>query len=197
MVLSKLVTPPFLLHAEFRFNEKKATQVAALLIQLRGSQKMKYLKLLKLVYLIDRESLARWGRPLSTDRHVSMDKGPVPSRIYNLITEEQLKSGVWSAHIQTVPGYDVQLLSDPGNDELSQAEDDLIREVFQMHGHKNRWRLVEELHQVPEWRDPDGSMIPISIRDILTAVGKTPDEISEIERQIEADVFADSVLQPV
>jgi hypothetical protein len=66
-----------------------------------------------------------------------------------------------------------------------------------MHGHKNRWRLVEELHQVPEWRDPDGSMIPISIRDILTAVGKTPDEISEIERQIEADVFADSVLQPV
>ena len=39
---------------------------------MRGG-KMSYMKLLKLLYLVDREALLRWGRPVSTDRYVSMD----------------------------------------------------------------------------------------------------------------------------
>ena len=34
---------------------------------------MSYMKLLKLLHLVDREALLRWGRPVSTDRYVSMD----------------------------------------------------------------------------------------------------------------------------
>jgi uncharacterized phage-associated protein len=47
---------------------------------------MAYIKLIKLLYLADREALLRWGRPITTDRHVSMPKGPVVSQIYDLIT---------------------------------------------------------------------------------------------------------------
>jgi uncharacterized phage-associated protein len=182
---------------ELRFNEAKATQVAALLLQLRGTRRMKYLKLLKLMYLIDREALSLWGRPVSTDRHVSMDKGPVLSRVYNLITEEQCQSGFWSEHISHAPDFDVELTVDPGFDELSRAEEDLVKEIFSAHGHKNRWRLVDEVHHLPEWQDPHGSMLPISIRDILKAVGKTPADIAAIEQEIEADVFADFILEPI
>jgi hypothetical protein len=42
------------------FDEKKATEVAAFLLKMRGG-KMSYLKLIKLLYLADRESLSRWA----------------------------------------------------------------------------------------------------------------------------------------
>lgn len=89
-----------------------------------------------------------------------------------------------------------QLTSDPGDDELSRAEEDLLFEVFAAHGHKNRWVLVDELHQLPEWTDPRGSMVPISIHDILVAVGKSRDEVIAIEQQMAADAFAASLFHP-
>jgi hypothetical protein len=81
--------------------------------------------------------------------------------------------------------------------ELSRAEEDLINEIFTAHGHKNRWQLVEEVHEFAEWQNPHGSMLPIAIRDILEAVNKTPAEIAAIEQEIEADAFADFIFQPV
>ncbi len=54
-----------------RFNERKATQAAAYLLQMRGGT-MSYMKLIKLLYLADRAALVRFGRPITTDRYVSM-----------------------------------------------------------------------------------------------------------------------------
>src|SRR6266545_1760337 len=70
-----------------RFNERRATEAAARFLKLRGGR-MSYLKLIKMLYFLDREALLRWGRPVTTDRYVSMDNGPVVSRIYDLIREE-------------------------------------------------------------------------------------------------------------
>lgn len=180
-----------------RFNEAKATQVAALLLKLRGTHRMKFLKLVKLMYIVDREALARWGRPVSTDTYVSMDKGPVLSRVYSLISEEQCEPAFWARHIVPASDHDVRLDADPGDQELSRAEDELIREVFARHGHKNRWQIVDELHRLPEWQDPHGSMIPITIRDILSALGKSRADIAAIEEALEADAFAEVLFQPV
>ncbi len=71
-----------------RFDEEKATEAAALILSLRGGQ-MHYMKLIKLLYLLDREALSRWGIPVTTDTYVSMDHGPVVSAIYNLIRRVQ------------------------------------------------------------------------------------------------------------
>jgi uncharacterized phage-associated protein len=49
------------------FDESKATEAAAFLLS-RSDQTMNYMKLIKLLYLTDREALIRWGRPISTDR---------------------------------------------------------------------------------------------------------------------------------
>ena len=59
-----------------RFNERRATEAAARFLKLRGGR-MSYLKLIKLIYFLDREALLRWGRPVTGDRYVSMDNGPV------------------------------------------------------------------------------------------------------------------------
>ena len=46
---------------------------------------MSYMKLIKLLYLADREALLRWGRPITFDAYVSMDRGPVLSSVLDLI----------------------------------------------------------------------------------------------------------------
>lgn len=44
-----------------------------------------YMALIKLLYKADREALRRWGLPITTDKYVSMAKGPVTSHIYDRI----------------------------------------------------------------------------------------------------------------
>ena len=105
-----------------RFDEAKAMQAAAYFLKLRGGQ-MHYINLIKLLYLTDREALIRWGAPVTTDRHASMDNGPVTSRILNLITEERPKP-VWEKSISAPLGeYEVRLLPDAPTDRLSPAEE--------------------------------------------------------------------------
>ena len=180
-----------------QFNEAKATQTAAYLLRLRGGR-MSYLKLIKLLYLIDREALLRWGRPVTTDRYVSMDKGPVVSRVYDLITDEPCpdKPTVWAQFISKPDsGYEVALLQDPNSDELSLAEEELIREIFEKYGSMSRWELVEFSHKLPEWINPEGSALPIEYQDILKAGGKTAIEIAEIQGELEHLALSETFLQ--
>ncbi|MGH9491967.1 MAG: Panacea domain-containing protein [Terriglobales bacterium] len=167
-----------------RFDEAKATQAAAYFLHLRGGQ-MHYIKLVKLLYLTDREALLRWGAPVTTDRHVSMDNGPVTSRILNLITEDRAKP-VWSEYVSApLDDYEVRLLKEAPTDRLSPAEEKLMREIFERYGHRNRWDLIDNvMHKLPEWRDPQGSSIPIQIRDILEAVGEDEEQIRAVIREL-------------
>lgn len=178
-----------------QFNEKKLTEAAALFLKLRGG-KMHYLKLLKLLYLADREALLRWGRPISTDRYVSMKHGPVLSNAYDLISEEPApeEHGIWAQFISAPTDYEVRLLRNPPNDELSPAEENLIREIFQGFGYRNRWDLRDYTHSLPEWKDPNGSSIPIKFREIFIAGNRSEEEASEMERELESLAVAQELL---
>jgi uncharacterized phage-associated protein len=178
-----------------RFNERKATQAAALLLQLRGG-KMSYLKLIKLLYLADREALLQWGRPITTDRYFAMDRGPVLSRIMDLATdgEDPGSPSIWANHISVPSNYEVRLQTDAGRDELSDAEVELLKRIFQAHGHKSRWEMVDLTHTLPEWKNPQGGAIPITYRDILKAGGKTELETAAIEDELEGVALAENLL---
>ena len=172
-----------------RFNEAKAAQAAARLLRLHGG-KMNYMKLIKLLYLTDRESLKRWGRPVTTDCYVSMDKGPVLSAVLDLINNS-CRPGVaspWYALISEPSAHSVSLLANasPPDEELSRAEEDLIDEIYATHGCKSQWALVDLVHELPEWKDPGGSAIPIAYADILRAVGKDDEEIDQINGELRA-----------
>lgn len=177
------------------FNEAKATQAAARLLTLRGGS-MSYVKLIKLLYLADREALIRWGRPITTDRYVSMDIGPVVSRIYDLIRDEPAPNFVriWRKFISDPENYEVRLLGDPGGSELSGPERKLIDDVFAQHGRQNRWTVVDYTRSLPEWTPPDGGAQPIEYRDILRAADKTEAEISAVEEALETAALSELVL---
>ena len=156
------------------FNERKAAQVAHLLLQLRGG-KMSYIKLIKLMYYIDRTALIKWGRSVTFDRIVSMDNGLVLSETYSLITGDTRpeRHQAWSEMISPPANYEVSANDvETDYDELSDAEETLIRAVFDEKGKKGRWELVDEHHKLPEWVDPDGSSIPLNFDEILKKSGQ-------------------------
>jgi uncharacterized phage-associated protein len=170
-----------------RFDEAKATEAAALILSLRGGQ-MHYMKLIKLLYLVDREALHRWGIPVTTDTYVSMDHGPVVSAIYSLI-RRNTKPTSWAEYISAPMGdcdKEVSLVNPVVTlKKLSRAEEKLIREVYAEYGRWNRYKLRDHvMHKLPEWQDPEGTSIPISITDILRAQGEDPQEIEAIKQEL-------------
>jgi uncharacterized phage-associated protein len=168
---------------KMRFDTEKVTEAAALLLSLRGGQ-MHYIKLLKLLYIADREALGEWGIPVSHDNYVSMDNGPVLSQTYNLVKEG---GRVWSEYISAPFGdYEVKLTGEPPKSKkLSRAEENILRRVFDQHGHKNRWDLVDYVHTFAEWHDPHGSSIPIEVEEILQALNEPPESIRAIVMELE------------
>ena len=50
--------------------------------------------------------------------------------------------------------------------------------VCKEHGHLSRWEIVDLVHTLPEWHDPEGEATPIGYADILQAFNKKPEEIA-------------------
>ncbi len=146
---------------------------------------MSYMKLLKLLYLADRKALLSFGRPITYDRYVSMDHGPVLSQTYNLIVAEESPTeapSYWRSLISVPENFEVSLrVPTPPNDQLSPAEEGVLDDVFDEFGAMGRWQLVTFVHTLPEWKDPHGSSIPISVRDVLSGGGIDESDVEEIE----------------
>ncbi len=172
----------------FQFNEAKTTQAAALLLKENGG-KMNYMKLIKLLYLADREALSRWARPISGDFYVSMDNGPVLSKVLDKINSGRNPAAVksyWHKFISSPQGYNIKLLkNEPGSDELSNREEELLLSIFEKYKDFDPWQMVDYCHDnLPEWKDPEGSSIPIRVEDILREVNKTEKDIAFIEDEV-------------
>lgn len=181
-----------------RFNEAKATEAAAYLLNKRGGR-MSYLKLIKLLYLADRKALLRWARPITTDRYVSMNKGPVVSQIYGLILEEPEPESrsFWRQYISGPVNYEVTLVNrNVPSEELSLAEEQLLDEIFDEYGHQSRWDLVDFCHRLPEWKDPCGGAIPINYGDIFRAERMSPNDIEVIEEELASLSCIDDLIPP-
>ena len=180
-----------------RFNEMKATQAASFFLSLRGGR-MHYIKLIKLLYLADRAALLRWGAPITNDRFVSMDHGPVVSTVLDLITKD-INKAVWSKFISEPFGDDeIELRQEAPVDHLSRAEESLLREIYAEYGYRSRWDIIDNvMHKLPEWKDPHGSSIPIKIRQILEVGGANEKEIQAVLDELRASRDAEDALSNI
>lgn len=169
------------------FNEKKTTQAAARFLSLANKQ-MNYMKLLKLLYLMDRQALIQWGRPVTGDKYFSMKLGPVLSEVLDLLSEKPApgREGFWVKHISAPANYEVRLEHEPGHDELSEAEEELIDEIYRKYGHFDPFNLANYLHGIlPEWHRITEGCVPIQYVDILKAGQKSSEEIEAIQRELD------------
>lgn len=176
------------------FDVQKATQIAAYFIWKRGGQ-MSFLKLMRLMYLSEREFLVRYGERLTGDRMVSMKHGPVLSETCDLF-KIGCQSPEWNDWIAGESNFELSFkkmdqINPSGTlelfDCLSEAEKQLLDEIYSKYGNLTRWKICDLTHTedcCPEWTDPNGSVLPISLQSILIAHGKSKEDSEKIVEHI-------------
>lgn len=104
-----------------------------------------------------------------------------------------------SNHIQK-QGFEVQLIADPGVNELSRAVKQIVDEVFEEHGHKGEFDLALETHILKEYESPETKgrkMVPIEYSTVLEVEGVPFDEIDKVLFNINAEIAMDRILARV
>lgn len=184
------------------FNEIKVAQMAAYLLQKRGGR-MAYIKLMKLLYLADREYMILYGNSMSGDQAVSMKNGPVLSQTYDLLKGGAPEdASAWDEWISGESNYEVSIKKpvhgfdvEDVYDELSRANCRVLDRVFAEYGHYTRFQLCDLTHQIcPEWQDPHGSSAPINPKSIFIVSGKSEEEaealVANMRERHELQVFS-------
>lgn len=174
------------------FNERKVAQMAAFFLGQVPETRMSHLKLMKLLYLADREAVRLNGLPISGDQMVAMAHGPVLSMTLNLMDGDVESSPEgWEAWISDKENHELSLRQpfDPEElNELSPAEWAVLESVWQQFGGMNQWAIRDWTHRYcPEWQDPHGSSIPISYQRLARALGFDPAGAETLAARIEAE----------
>ncbi len=161
---------------KYQFNQKKAAQATAALLRRAGQSKTEsYMKIMKILYYAERESFRQSGRPITGDRIFAMRYGPVLSNVLDLIRDRTFGAKEWADFIVTEHN-NIRLAEDPGNDELSPFELDILHKVWNEHKDADPFDLATRTHDLPEYAQnppPEGSSVEIPVEDILRAVGRT------------------------
>src|SRR5206468_317565 len=156
-------------------------QAAAVLLRTSHGDRMNYMRLIKLLYIADRESIRRFGRTITRDRYVAMDRGPVLSTVLDMIKDRDMLADHWARFIAK-DEYDVQLIKSPGHGQLSKSDVDLLHEIAEQYKGKDEWALVEIVHEFPEFLQnppPPGGSRDIPLAATIAAVGRQ-DETADI-----------------
>jgi uncharacterized phage-associated protein len=170
----------------FRFNIGKATEAACVFLE-RGGGQMNIMKLVKLVYLLDRLSLDRRGIPVCGGDYLSMRNGPVTSEVLDLVDAGRLAGEGdrrWEQCIGARTNHEVRLEKQPVREHLSDAEVSLLDEVWAEHGGKDQWQLVDWCHaHCREWVPVANGCAPISVEQVGMALGKSAEQVARLRQE--------------
>ncbi len=171
----------------FRFNITKGTEVACQFLQ-REEGRMNIMKLAKLVYLLDRLSLSKRGIPVVGGVYFSMPNGPVTSELLDLINSGCLwgEHCRWEEFISDRRDHEIALRKVPECEHLSEAELELIDQIYQQFGSKDQWELRDWCHErCAEWTPLNAGRDRIEVERIGEALGKGRNEIEQMKEEAE------------
>ncbi len=172
----------------------KTIQAIGVLLRADGVKRMNYMRLLKLLYIADRESLRETGRPITGGPVTAMERGPVLEEVYDLIRGQHREMPLWDSFFRK-ERYDLVELCEPDVGKLSKYEINTLQEIAKKHEDRDEWALVQFTHQLPEWKqnDPGASSKPISLANILEAVGRGA-EIDDLANEARSLAAFDRIL---
>lgn len=171
------------------YMSRKAAQICAYFAKLSG-ESIEKLKLIKLIYLAEREFLKRHGHPMLWDEMFSLPHGPICSNTLNGINGE-LDQKDWSEFIVRLSNRDVSSLIEAKRDqldEISNAELDVLNGVWESFGWMSAPQIRNYTHKnCPEYTELEQGRLPISYKDVFEALGEPnaaelEDDIVELRR---------------
>lgn len=169
------------------FNVRKAAQVVAFFAREQGG-KINVLKLIKLVYLADRESMKQFDAPILYDHMVAMAHGPVNSATLDLVNGMAVEVEGWAEFVGERQGHEVPLthpVADTDLDELSKRDLRVLAAVWAEFGQMGQYQIRDYTHRYClEWEDPHGSSNPIPYDRIFKFLGKA--DSGKLAQEIEA-----------
>lgn len=127
--------------------QKKRTLEAFAYIAARMTAKSNIYNVLKVFYLADKMHMERFGRFIFDDQYAALDKGPVPSKAYNMICQIQAGKCVLENFESpvAVEGYKVVVVRDFEDDLFSDSDLECIDEVINISKHTDLGRLSHDV----------------------------------------------------
>lgn len=173
--------------SNFPFELAKAIQSFGVLFSSENDPKVPFYRLLKLLYISDREFLEATGRPIVGGRDVAMKKGPLNSEIYDLIKGEHPDSNLFLRHFKKDGKRLLVMLTDPGRDDLSRIEVRKLIEVSERYRDLDDDEIGDLTHEFPEYikNYVQDTSRPISLQSKLDAL-----EMNQKKESIETDIEA-------
>lgn len=138
--------------------ERHAAQLAAAFI-LKAGRALGVVRLMKLMYLAEREAMRRCGLPIVFDDIYAMREGMVLSRTFDLMTAKQgtPSTGEWAEYIAPPSHRGLRVCQGVGPtslDVLSRPDMEVVDCVWESHGASSRDALVHEVHHhLDEWTE--------------------------------------------
>jgi uncharacterized phage-associated protein len=154
----------------YPFALMKTIQAIGVLYRTDAVRRMPYLRLLKLLYIANREAMRTTCRPIVGGEVYALPNGPVLQEVYDLIKGVHGHIDHWSKYFRT-KGYSLTQVAEPNVGHLSQFEIETLQAVAKKHANDSEWDLVKLTHTFQEWTDPEGSSTLISDKTILEATG--------------------------
>ena len=177
------------------FNETKAVQIAGFFLRLAGGE-MNYMKLVKLMYLVDRTALVEWGRSLTYDNIYSLKDGLILGFVLDLIKKGAVPNSenIWYKYISSPSSYEIKLIKETLTTKLSKADRRLIDSIFEQYGHLNEVDLNLFHKTLPEWKPQTSSRYTISYHEIMKIAGCSDEEIASVDDDLESLAIMDALL---
>lgn len=152
----------------FPYNPNKANQAILWLLESQGGRIDK-LKLVKELYLADKEHLLRYGRPIIGGQYYAMQHGPVSSELLKHIDQATIPSGPFILENNFIKSNTLEF----STEDLSESDIEILKSIDQRYDHFTGWSLRNLTHRLLEWkhnwgRRKDGvKRHPISYEDMF------------------------------
>lgn len=166
---------------QFYFDEQRAAQAAAWLLR-RNGEPMPALKLVALLYLVDRNRFIETTYPLTGDDFVAAEDGPTLRTLRQLASGAPCSAGdEWKRYVQPTAERQWTCTSQDDCGALSQRDIELLDDVIERHRTTTYDDLCTFTRRFPEWQPPEHAQDPVDPAIILRHAGYKDGEVEEAQ----------------
>lgn len=126
----------------FEYNPQKA--IETLIYIAKRIDNPHYEDVLKLVYLADKTHLEKYGRFIYGETYCVMQRGAVPSHLYDLIKDAKTHGG----YDFKIENYQIKSDRDAERNIFSESDTECLEQIVTIYGKLPSWKRGQDAHDV-------------------------------------------------